>query len=226
MKKYKYLLFDVDMTLLDFKKSEKFALKNTVEYFGHEFNEDILKIYATINQNYWEKYEKGEVKKEILIYARFADFLDTLDWAGDKNAWEDFYQNSIGETAFVIDGAEEVLETLYQKYPLYVISNGTGKTQRSRLKNANLLKYFRYLFISEELGVQKPEKAFFEKVLNTVDKNKSDFLVIGDSLTSDVLGANNSGLDVCWYNFQKIKNSKYDITYEISSLPELIKLLS
>ena len=226
MNKYKYLLFDVDGTLLDFDKAEQQALKNTFQNHHISLTDELLQRYETINKQLWKDFEKGLIDKKTVVYTRFVQLFQEFHIHQDGIAFEDDYQKALGEGYFLLPHAKEILETLYQKYPLYVVTNGVSKTQYSRLRGTHIDQYFQDIFVSEDIGYQKPAKEYFDCCFHKIEDIKLDqTLIIGDSLSSDIQGGINAGIDTCWYNPQHLKKPQdMNITYEIHDLRELFQI--
>ena len=221
--KYKTLLFDADMTLFDFKASEREGLKQTLLEHGFPYSSEILETYSKINDSYWKKFERGEVDRATLLIARFADFFREIGVSGDAEAFNRQYLENIGGIALLLDGAEELCRELSKTHRLYIITNGIARTQRRRMDKSGLNVYFDDVFISEEIGAQKPQAAFFEYVEKHIPNwDAESTLVIGDSLTSDIQGAVNYGLDRCWYNPEQLPYTlTQPCTYIVSDFSEL-----
>ena len=225
---YTTLLLDVDGTLLDFEMSQKMALEKAFEVHGYPLTEETKNIYNKINDKLWKQYERGEINRETVIYTRFGKLFQAIGIQDDGVAFEDDYQNLLGSGAYLLDGALELVEYLYGKYALYIITNGVTETQRRRLQDSGLDKYMKDIFISGELGVQKPKKEYFDLCLKRMPETikKEELLVIGDTLSSDILGGLNAGIDTCWYNPQKLPaNPEIPATMEVHSFEELKNLL-
>ncbi|MBP3448561.1 MAG: YjjG family noncanonical pyrimidine nucleotidase [Clostridia bacterium] len=223
-----FLLFDVDRTLLDFKKSEQIALKKSLEDFSFSYSEQIRARYEAINQYYWEEFEKGKIEKSKFLSARFDDLFREFGFSGDSVAFDRYYRNELSKIAELIDGADKLLIRLKQKgFQIYYVTNGTREVQWPRLRKSGLESLADGIFISEEIGFQKPEKAYFEIVFSKIsDFNKEEAVIIGDSLTSDIQGGLNMGIDTVWYNPTGEENTLgIPVTYEISDLRELESLL-
>ncbi len=226
--KKRFLLFDVDRTLLDFKKSEAVALKKALEDFGFSYHEQIRARYEAINHYYWSEFEKGNIEKSKLLSARFDDLFQEFRFFGDSVEFDRYYRNELSKIAELIDGADKLLIRLRQKgHQIYYVTNGTREVQWPRLKKSGLEDLADGIFISEEIGYQKPEKAYFEIVFSKIpDFKKEEAVIIGDSLTSDILGGVNMGIDTVWYNPDGEENTyNFPITYEIADLSELENLL-
>ncbi|MGY3765680.1 YjjG family noncanonical pyrimidine nucleotidase [Vagococcus vulneris] len=210
MNKYDYIIFDLDNTLLDFSLSEKYALNKLLTKYGVIPNEENVNVYKEINQKLWDQLEQGKIKKETLLENRFKLFFQSCGVVVDGTKADDEYRSFLEERTDTIEGAHEVLEYLKDKgYKLVVGTNGIGRTQRVRLKNNDMKKYFDAVFISEEIGFDKPDVRFFDHLLNSLNITEtSQVLMVGDSLSSDILGAYRSGISSVWYN------KKHDIKKE------------
>lgn len=227
-KEYKVLLFDLDDTLLDFQKAEKYAICKVMEHYGIDANDDNISLYHNINKKYWKDLELGLVERENLILLRFIDFFSrfniTIDINEAKNV-NDKYFYELSSVVFVIPNAIEVLKVLKKKYKLCLITNGVKRVQERRLSLINDIKeMFNYIFISEEIGYTKPEIGFINYVLNETKYNKDDCLIIGDSLSSDIQLGINSGIDTCWYN-PLSKNKDRECTYEINNILNILDII-
>ncbi len=226
--KKKFLLFDVDRTLLDFQKSEQIAIKETLLRYSFAYSEEIRARYEAINEYYWGEFEKGSIQKSEILYRRFEDLFSEYGFSGDPVAFDIDYRTELSRHAPLMEGAMELLENLKQKgYQIYYITNGTREVQWPRLKQSGLDKIADGIFISEEIGFQKPDKAYFEIVFSKIpDFTKEEAIIIGDSLTSDIQGGVNMGIDTCWFRPEGTKNQlNLPVTYEISHLQELETIL-
>ena len=202
--KYTTILFDADNTLLDFSKSERNSLIKTMEDYGVPVTEENIKTYVEINDALWKKLEKKEITKPELKQVRFRMFFDSIGFPFDGDALEvnEHYLALLSNCGYTKNGAETLSKNLSEKgYELYIVTNGVAKTQAHRLEKSGLLPYFKDVFVSEAIGIPKPDRKFFEYVLERInEKDKSKIIVIGDSLSSDIRGAENSGLDSIWLN--------------------------
>ncbi len=223
---YKIILIDLDDTLLDFQKSEDLAIRKTIEALGIIPTDELVNTYKAINQKYWKMYERKEIEREALLVARFKEFCGILDITNqDFSKLNETYFHYLSSVPFEIDGAFDFLDKLSKKYDIYVITNGVKRVQTKRLSLVNITKFFKKIYISEELGYQKPQVEYFDYVLNDLNiTNKEELLIIGDSLSSDIQGGINSGIDTMWYNPKGLKTDvKY--TYMINSYDEFFNII-
>lgn len=216
----KNIFFDIDETLLDFSKSEKVALRGALESFCIEPSDAILKRYSEINLQQWKRLERGEITHYEVKINRFRILFEEFGVLNVKP--EDItkaYEARLGDCAFLIDEAQEVVKKLSNDgYRLFVVTNGTAHVQRDRLKHVGLYDLFENIFISQDLGVNKPDIAFFEKAAASIDGfAKDETLIVGDSLTSDMKGGKCFGLTTVWFNrafltdsYLAVKNEKIE----------------
>ena len=200
--KYEVILFDADETLFDFKKSEREAFRKAMIDMGIEYDEDYhFKIYHEINTKIWREFEEGLITQEKLKVERFRRLADKLSIKLDEYEIAELYMNHLSEASFLYDESIELLEELKEKYKLIIITNGLTKVQDKRVRKSKIAKYFKDIIISEEVAISKPNAEIFHHALDKIgyhDKNK--VLMVGDSLTSDIQGGINAGIDTCWYN--------------------------
>lgn len=223
---YTSIFLDIDNTLLDFNMAEAVAVRKVLQQHSLPSDDNAVKTYSDINRMYWERFEKGEIPKSAIFEGRFKTLLETFGMSSDVSALSKDYCENLSEGYFKVNGAMELLEYLKQKgYKLYATTNGLSSTQFKRIKNSGIEPYFDAIFVSEQAGHQKPEKEYFEYVIDHIpEKDKTKMLIVGDSQSSDILGGINSEIDTCWYNPTGTK-AKYNSKYEISSLKELENLL-
>lgn len=231
MFKYSVILWDIDGTILNFLAAEKAAIQHGFQEFNiGECTDEMLADYSQINKKYWEMLERKEATKQEILYGRFYEFFDK--YGIDKSIADDFqpwYQLALGDTIVFENGALELLQELKGKVKQYAVTNGTKVAQTKKLSKSGLDKIFDGVFISEDIGVEKPSEDFFVKVFQKTELTETDkkkILIVGDSLTSDIKGGNNIGIDTCWYN-PKGANKPNDIivNYEIKELSDLKKYL-
>ena len=199
--KYRTVLLDADMTIFDFDAAEKAALYTTFAHFGEACDERILARYHNINKEFWARFERGEIAKTDIGPGRFKRLMGELGLPHDGATVNARYMIGLGEGDYLLDGARDFLDALYGKVKLYLVTNGTSKTQYSRLQKADLRRYFDDVFVSEDAGSQKPQREYFDYVFSRIgEENRKESVIIGDSLSSDVQGGINAGIDSVWYN--------------------------
>ncbi len=226
-KHYPWLWFDADSTLFDYERAEGSALKDTFGSLDLRFEDDYLDIYQRINEGLWRALEKQEITSAVLRVRRFELLLEAVQLTGSADQMSTSYIEQLGLRAELMDGAYEVLDALHSKCKFAIVTNGLQAVQRSRLAHSTIKDFISELIISEEVGAAKPQAAFFDEAFaRTGHPVKSDVLIIGDSLTSDIRGGVDYGIDTCWYN-PKAETCPADlpITYEIRHLRELLELL-
>ena len=226
IKVYDTLLFDLDGVILDFTKAEELSFRETFRAYGIQVTPELFAQYRELNHRRWQAYEKGLIDNEECTVGRFRELFSEMRFHADAKQFALDYQKGLGRGHFLMPHAREVLETLSLKFRLYVVTNGVSSTARDRLLGTDTEKYFQKLFISEELGAQKPSLEYFEKVeagIPAFDRAKT--LLVGDTLSSDIRGAVNAGIDCCWVNpLHKENDTEIVPTYEIENLRELLKL--
>ena len=225
--KFDLVLFDIDGTLLDFDLAEKNALADTLNEYNFICNDEILNRHPEINIFYWKQLEKGLVDKKQLAYKRYEQLFSEYEIETDIDTFNFKYRNRLKEGAYLLDNAMEICQELHEnKIKLGVASNGGNDIQIRRIKKIGLDKYLDYMFVSEEIGYNKPHKEYFEHIFQKIeDIPKKKIMMVGDSLTADIQGGKNAGIITCWYNpngESSIENIKPD--YEIKDLLELRKL--
>ncbi len=231
--KYKYLLWDVDGTLLDFPYSQRIGITKCLEEIGVEVTEEMICRYAQINDGWWKRLELNEVTKKELLVGRFTDLFEEYKIiCPDVETFMNHYQLYLGEVYKYIEDSLEVCKELQGNYKQYVVTNGVKSTQQSKLKLSGFDKVMDQIFISEELGVPKPQIEFFEKCFERIAQDEEDFdkeqaLIIGDALSSDIKGGNNAGIATCWYNpTGQEKDLDVDVTFEIKRLRDIFTILN
>lgn len=226
---YKYLLFDADNTLFDFTKASVVAFSETLAHYKIEQKEETYPIYLEINHACWEMLEKGEITPKEIKSLRFKLFLDAIEETGNPLEINDYYLSCLGKKDYMLDGAKELLLELKAKgYSLSIITNGLQLVQRPRIEKAGLTHIFDAITVSEEIGIAKPKPAFFDDTFRQLGQpNIKEVLVIGDNLTSDILGGINIGADTVWFNLkEKINNTEVKPTYEVKNFEELRKVIA
>ena len=221
-----FLFLDLDDTILDFHKAERIAIAKTIRNFGVEPTEEILELYHKINKWHWEQLELGKLTRAQVLVNRFGVLFEKLGREADPVACARSYENNLSIGHYFLPGAEEAVKRLHKKYRLFLVSNGTAVVQQGRMTSAGLYPYFEQVFISQEIGFNKPDKAYFDACFVQIpgfDREKA--LVVGDSLTSDIQGGINAGVKTVWVNPEHRSCGGIRPDYEIESLSQLEKLL-
>lgn len=222
-----FVLLDVDDTILDFRKAEAVALSKALAERKIEPTPAIIERYSQINKSQWELLEEGRLTREQVLLRRFELLFEELGLDLSPERMRDRYEHYLAVGHYFMPGAPELLWELYGKYALYIVSNGTASVQAGRLASAGIENFFEGIFISQEIGCNKPEQAFFERCFARIanfDPRRA--MIVGDSLTSDIRGGRNAGILSCWYN-PRGSAPRQDIRpdYEIQSLAQLPALL-
>ena len=224
---FEILFIDLDDTILDFKAQEDAAIVKTLQAFGIEPTEEIIARYSKINKDLWAQMEKGEIDRQQVLFGRFQILFDELDTDADWEKAALGYMENLSEGHYFLPGAEEALASLSKKYRLFITSNGTAKVQNKRLDSAGIRKYFEAIFISQDIGINKPDKGFFKYCFAHVpgfDPTKA--MIVGDSPSSDITGGQNAGISTCWINPKHRAYSRPNKPdYEIEDLTQLEALL-
>lgn len=225
------VLFDLDDTLFDFHKAEKIALTKTLVHFGIDPTEETLALYSTINAAHWKRLELGEISREEVKVGRYRELFKTIGVECDPVKATAYYESMLAIGHYFMPGAPELLEELYRKYRLYIVSNGTAKVQEGRIGSSGIAEYMDGIFISQILGANKPDKQFFDICFAEIpDFSLSETVIIGDSLSSDIKGGINAGITTVWFNPKGIENNndiKPDYTIkELSEVPGLLSQIS
>ena len=221
-----FLLLDLDDTILDFHKAERIALSKTFRDFGLEPTNEVLDLYHEINKWHWEQLELGLMTRDQVLVNRFGALFEKVGMTVDPAACAKSYESNLGIGHYFLPGAEEAVKRLHDKYRLFLVSNGTATVQHSRLTSAGLYPYFEQVFISQEIGYNKPDKAYFDRCFARIpgfDREKA--LMVGDSLTSDIRGGINAGLKTVWVNPRHKLCGDIRPDYEIEGLSQLEALL-
>jgi 2-haloacid dehalogenase len=224
--KYKWILFDADNTLFDYDAAELGALSSTFEELGHPLLPDHHAAYRDINHQIWQAYERGEITQAILRTRRFEQFLAALSLTNEPGTVSGRYLHHLGNRTDLVEGAAELVEALYGRAGLMIITNGLKDVQRSRISQSKIGRYFSGIIISEEVGFGKPDGRIFDAAFDCMGRpDKSEVLIVGDSLTSDIQGGLSYGIDTCWFNPEGRPNVLgKEVGFEIGRLEELLKL--
>lgn len=224
--KKKFLLFDVDRTLLDFSAAERKGLEKCFRQFQLPFSEELLNWYLKLNHILWTDYEKGLITRESIFDCRFEKTFRHFGLDADGREMERAYRQALSEGDDLMPHALEVVSHLAETHALYIVTNGLASTQERRLRSSGLAPYFQDFFVSEAIGYQKPMPEYFEYCFQRIPHFRKDAaIIIGDSLSSDIQGGVNAKIDTCWFNPQGAENTTaLQPTCEIRSLTELLPL--
>ena len=222
-----FLFLDLDDTILDFHKAERIALSKTLAQFEVAPSEEILSLYHKINKWHWEQLEQGKLTRDEVLTHRFAALFRELGMTVDAEQCARAYESNLAIGHYFLPGAQEAVARLSRKYRLFLASNGTASVQESRLTSAGLYPYFEQVFISQQLGFNKPAKEFFDACFARIpgfDPGRA--IMVGDSLTSDILGGKNAGITTVWINPEHLAaDPRIRPDYEIEALSQLEPLL-
>ena len=224
---FEFLFLDLDDTILDFKKAEHIALSKTLAGFGLDPTQEVLSRYSQINRAHWEALERKELTRDQVLLGRFQVLFSEFSLQVDPEKVARTYEHNLGIGHWFLPGAEEAVERLSKKYKLYLASNGTASVQKGRMTSANLYRFFDKVFVSQEIGANKPAPEYFERCFAQIPGfDKAKAIIVGDSLTSDILGGQNAGIATCWVNpDHKAGRPDIRVDYEIEALSQLEDLL-
>lgn len=221
------VLWDVDGTLMDFKRSEHDAIRKAFADDGIRLTDDDIRLYSGINDDCWKKYERGQISRDEAFTLRFRRLFEILGISTDVDALNDRYQTYLGEIFYLQDEALSVCRALSGVCRQYVVTNGHIRPQTAKLNASGLSDIMDGVFISGAVGYPKPEKAFFDHCFSVIGEDRrARSVIVGDSLTSDMLGGNNAGIMTCWYNPEKkINDGTARVDAEISNLNEIFRII-
>jgi 2-haloacid dehalogenase len=222
----KFIFLDLDDTILDFHRSEAVALRKTLQSLNVNPTDEVIARYSEINLAHWKALERKELTREQVLTGRFRQLFEELDMNVSPSVAQSLYEKNLSESHFFIDGAPRLLMTLSQKYPLYIVSNGTTLVQTSRIASSGIGRYFKGIFLSQQLGADKPQIEFFERATGQIEGYKpEESIILGDSLTSDIQGGINAGMHTCWFNPHHRERGDITPEFEITDLAEFDNVL-
>lgn len=226
-KHYPWLWFDADGTLFDYNRAEATAFRKAFDLLQFQFDDSYLDAYQQINRELWKALERHEITPAVLRVRRFELLLKALQLAGSADDLNVAYVEQLGLCTDLMEGAYEVLQTLHSRCHIAIVTNGLEAVQRSRLMRSTIYPFVSELIISEEVGAAKPHPAYFDAAFaRTGRPPKQDVLIIGDSLSSDIGGGVDYGIDTCWYNpTGQSGPAGLPVTYQITHLRELLELV-
>ena len=223
----KNILLDMDNTILDFTRAERVAASKALAAMGIQPTDELLKRYHEINEDQWRLFELGELEREQVKVRRYELLFDEMGLGASPWETAKVYEGLLGIGHYFMDGAVELLETLSGEYRLYLATNGTSKVQKSRISSSDISKYFHGIYISEDVGYNKPDIRYFEACFKDIPSFiREETVMIGDSLTSDIKGGINAGIKTVWFNYEgKSRDDSIVPDYEVHSLDEIPALV-
>ncbi len=235
---YTCLLLDIDNTLLDYDTAERQALIDTLLHFNLPYNDESIALYHDVNRKLWTSLAKGQINKNKLFSVRFSRFLQMLNLPDDGSSrrMNDFYEVQLSLHSEKLPGALQALDALSEVATLAAVTNGTAKVQGDRIREAGIEPYLDGIYISEKMGVRKPQARFYEMILEDLGiSDRSKVLIVGDDLSADVQGGMNANIDTCWFNLQREENAtkicpthtvySYQGLYEVVMEPEELEMV-
>ena len=221
-----FLFLDLDDTILDFKKAERIAIAKTIRDFDLEPTEEVLNRYHVINKWHWEQLELGRLTRAEVLENRFAVLFQELGKEVNATACARTYEKNLSIGHYFLPGAEEAVDSLHKKYRLFLASNGTASVQKGRMTSANLYRFFEKVFVSQEIGYNKPSKAYFDACFAQIPGfDPAKAVMVGDSLSSDIKGGIHAGIKTVWVNPDHKNCGDIRPDYEIEALSQLEALL-
>jgi len=229
MPKYTQILFDADNTLFDFTESSLRAFHDLLTHFGVDQDTDLYQIYQPINHKAWKRLESNEIDMDGVRTTRWQGFWEAIGLSYDSKLSNDIYLENLVKHSFLLEDTTSILDHLsnHKELSLHIITNGMKEAQRPRISKLGLEKYFETITVSDEIGCAKPDTRFFDHVIKCIgQQEKSQYLIVGDSLHSDIQGGLNYDLDTCWFDPKKIENNtSIKPSYTITSLLELKEII-
>jgi 2-haloacid dehalogenase len=220
------IFFDLDDTLLDFHAGEGVAIRQTLEHMGISPTDAVVRRYSQLNQSQWELLEQGRITRDQVLHRRFALLFQELGVDRDSHQTQALYEDLLSRQHQWLPGAQALLDQLAGRYGLYLVSNGTAPVQDRRLADTGMGRYFQGVFISERVGCDKPNPEFFRRCFAQIpDFHRENAIILGDSLTSDIQGGKNAGIQTCWFNPHKKPATSVVPDHEIAALEDFPALL-
>ena len=226
-KRFDIVLLDADETVYDFKLAEKTAVSLALSQYGVDPDDDVVKRYSEINLRCWKALERGELSRDDLKPTRFRLLFEAIGApACDFRALNHTYEDNLSRQAFLLDGALEFVKKLHGFCRIYLATNGLTIPQTGRFQRAAIKPYVDGIYISEQIGAGKPDKAYFDYIFHDLDiTDKSRVIILGDSLTSDMLGGRNAGITTCHYLNGAAPSHSDLCDYEISDFDAFFDIL-
>ncbi len=229
----KAVFLDIDNTLLDFDAYVVQAMREGFRDFGFpEYRPEMYETFHRVNSGLWRALEKGEMTFDELQHCRWNRVFEALGFSGDGWAFEKAFRARLWDSAIPVPGAMELLAGLKGRYVLCAASNGPYAQQCNRIQVGGMAPYFDHVFISEKIGVSKPAKEFFDACFEALNAGRAapilpeDCLMVGDSLTSDMAGGLNAGMQTCFFDRKGGTDTKgMKLDFVIRSLADLAEIL-
>ena len=220
---YRWLIFDADNTLFDFDRAQTEALEKTFANLGYAFGAEHHTLYNRINAELWKRLERGEIPQAAIKKARFKRLGAETGWAFDVAGVSSSYLRHLSEGSYLLDGTLDLVKRLSETHRLIIMTNGLKEVQRPRFAASPVAGYMQDILISDELGVAKPDHGIFDIAFERMGlPAHAEVLMIGDSLSSDIAGGANYGIDTCWFNPRnKANNGGVKPTYIVKTLNEV-----
>lgn len=227
MTSYSILLFDADNTLFNFDAGNRRAFSAVCRICHLPDTDELFHAYEAVNAEMWSAFDRGECTKDFLVVERFRLFLERAGLQADPVQCNKIHLSTLATNTVLLPHALEVCRTLAQTHSLYIVTNAVAAVQKARLAASDLRPYITDAFISEDAGASKPSVAYFDYVFSRIPGiTRENCLLIGDSPSSDLQGANNYGIPCCWYNPRGLaRPDGMRIDYEIRDLPELLPIV-
>lgn len=221
----KAVLIDIDDTIFDFEKCSKNAFKKTLKKLDLSYKEKDFSYFNKVNDILWTKQKLGNINIEEVFIERSNMMSKYFGLDIEKEIFNNLFVEFLYDEIEMIDEVEGLLSYLSDKYQIFAASNGVYDMQVNRIKKSNLDKYFKDIFVSDKIGFEKPDKRFFQKIMNITKFSNDDLIMIGDSIKSDIIGAKNSNIKSIYFNKENKKNSDKNFTYQVKNLSEIKKIL-
>jgi putative hydrolase of the HAD superfamily len=225
--KYEWIIFDADNTLFDYDTAECLALKATMDSLGIKWHDGILPKYREINQSLFKQLEEGKINSNILRLRRFEELFNKFDITHDVTEFSIKYLTNLASGSMLLPSVKDVITKLYKNFKLLILTNGISDVQRPRISNSDIGHCFDELVISDEVGISKPDKGIFKYAFEKMgNPSRNKVLIVGDSLSSDIKGGSNFGIDTFLYNPSRISTKEKNHTYEIIIFYELVLIVN
>ncbi len=230
---YQHILFDLDRTLWDFEKNNEYTLHQLYEHFdiaarsGKSFNV-FYSTYRIVNHALWSLYQDGRIEKEYLKYKRMYLTLKEIDVddASTSSQMVDLYTDEVPLQTILMPGALEVLQKLSEKSQIHIVTNGFKEVQYRKVKRSGIEPFIKNLFISEEIGFQKPDKRMFDYVLNHIKAAPEHCIMIGDDWSVDIEGARKANINAIYFNPGACKNNTDIMVREVKKLSDILEIIA